>query len=123
MISKELFCKALRMIVEQEKINHQFEEALQMVGNGHFVFGTPNKFYDALLEVLKETVGDRYDYISWWLYEGEPDYEVWTENETKTWCLKEPEALYDFSIAESRYPLEIGGALKITALYCKGDER
>ena len=67
MITKELFCKALRMIVEQEEINRQFSVALQAVGNGHYVFGTPNKYYDALLEVLKETVGDKYDYISWWL--------------------------------------------------------
>ena len=34
MISKELFCKALRMIVEQEEINRRFAEALQLVGNG-----------------------------------------------------------------------------------------
>lgn len=58
MISKALFCKALRMIVEQEEINRKFAESLQMVGNGHYVFGTPNKYYDALLEVLRETVGD-----------------------------------------------------------------
>lgn len=41
MISKELFCKALRMIVEQEEINRRFAEALQLVGNGHYVFGNP----------------------------------------------------------------------------------
>ena len=45
MISKELFCKALRMIVEQEEINRRFAEALQLVGNGHYVFGNPNKYY------------------------------------------------------------------------------
>ena len=41
MITKELFCKALRMIVEQEEINRQFSVALQAVGNGHYVFGHP----------------------------------------------------------------------------------
>lgn len=100
MISKALFCKALRMIVEQEEINRKFAESLQMVGNGHYVFVTPNKYYDALLEVLRETVGDKYDYISWWLYEGSPDYEVWSGDEKQKWCLKEPEALYDYIRSE-----------------------
>ena len=102
MISKELFCKAIRMIVEQEEIDRQFADALQMVGNGHYVFGTPNKYYDALMEVLKETVGDKYDYISWWLYEGGPDYEVWSADQSHKWCLKELEDLYDFIISENR---------------------
>lgn len=34
--------------------------------------------------------------ISWWLYDAAPDYEVWTDDEKTKWCLKEPEALYDF---------------------------
>ena len=35
-------------------------------------------------------------YISWWLYDAAPDYEVWTDDEKTKWCLMEPEALYDF---------------------------
>lgn len=50
--------------------------------------------------VLKEAVCDRYDYIGWWLYEGEPDYEVWSETGRQKWVLKEPEELYDFITAE-----------------------
>ena len=100
MISKEMFCKALRMIVEPEAINRRFAEALQLVGDGHYVFGTPNKYYDALLGVLKETVGDKYDYISWWLYEGAPDYKIWSTDESQEWDLKEPEALYDYITTE-----------------------
>ena len=96
MVSKELFCKALRMIVEQEAIDEDFGRALQKVGNGHFAFGTENKYRQALLMVLKETVNDQYDYIGWWLYEGAPNYMVWSEDESKEWCLKEPEALYDY---------------------------
>ena len=96
MVSKELFCKALRMIGEQEAIDEDFGRALQKVGNGHFAFGTENKYRQALLMVLKETVNDQYDYIGWWLYEGAPNYMVWSEDESKEWCLKEPEALYDY---------------------------
>ena len=100
MITKELFCKALRMIGEPEHIDNAFSDALQTVGNGYFVFGTENKYREALLMVLKEAACDRYDYIGWWLYEGAPDYEVWSENGRQKWILKEPEELYDFIAAE-----------------------
>jgi len=77
MLSKEGFCKALQMIKEQESIDEQFSKALDLVGNGHFVFGAENKYLLARRDVLKEAVNDQYDYIDWWLYE-------------------EPEALYDY---------------------------
>ena len=96
MISKETFVKVLQLIQEQNKINDQFEEALALVGEGHFVFGVNNKFYEAAMILLKESVNDKYDYISWWLYEGTSDYRVWTDDERKEWYLKEPGALYDF---------------------------
>ena len=38
----------------------------------------------------KETRGKKYDYIDWWLYEGGPDYEVWSMDEKQKWVLKEP---------------------------------
>ena len=100
MISKETFCKAISLVLEQEKINDAFSAALQKVGDGPYVFGTPNRYFDALMLVLKEAVNDQYDYISWWLYEGAPTYEVSTADNTKTWFLKEPEDLYDFIVTE-----------------------
>ncbi len=100
MISKELFCKALQMLKEQEQIDNAFEEALQTVGSGFFVYAAENKYRDALLMLLKESVNDQYDYIDWWLYEATPEYKVWTEDETKEWILKDAEALYDFIVTE-----------------------
>ncbi len=99
MISKETFCKALELILEQEKTDQEFSDALQKVGKGHFVFGTENKDFDALMLVLKEGVNDKYDYISWWLYEGAPNYKIWAEDGSKEWVLKEPEALYDYIVS------------------------
>ena len=96
MLSKEGFCKALQKIKEQESIDEQFSKALDLVGNGHFVFGTENKYLLALRDVLKEAVNDQYDYIDWWLYEATDDYTVWEADCTMKYCLKEPEALYDF---------------------------
>lgn len=101
-ISKELFCKAIRLLQEQEAIDNEFGRALQKVGNGHFVFGTENKYREALLMVLKDGLNDQYDYTDWWLYEGAPDYKVWSEDESREWDLTEPEALYDFITTECK---------------------
>lgn len=97
MLSKEGFCKALQKIKEQESIDEQFSKALDLVGNGHFVFGAENKYLLALRDVLKEAVNDQYDYIDWWLYEATDDYTVWEADCTMKYCLKEPEALYDYN--------------------------
>lgn len=96
MISKKVFCNALRMIKEQEATDEQFSNALNLVGDGHFVFGVENKYLLALRDVLKETVNDQYDYIGWWLYEATDDFDVWEADYTLKYCLKEPEALYDY---------------------------
>lgn len=100
MISKETFCKVIQLILEQQTTDKEFSEALSKVGNGYFVFGGENKYLEALLLVLKEAVSDKYDYISWWLYEAAPDYLVWSKDEKKKWCLKEPADLYDFIMSE-----------------------
>ena len=99
-ITKETFCKALEMIREQERINDDFSQALQKVGNGYYVFGTENRYYDAMLMVLKEAVNDQYDYISWWLYDTD-DYIVETTDGSQKWDLREPEALYDYLVEEN----------------------
>ena len=96
MISKAGFCKALQMIKEQETVDEQFSDALKLVGDGHFLFGVENKYLLALRDVLKETLNDEYDYIGWWLYEATDDFEVWEADFSLKYCLKEPEALYDY---------------------------
>lgn len=102
-ISKKTFCKALALIQEQEQINEQFGEALNLVGDGFFLFGAENRNLEALLLVLKEAMNDQYDYIDWWLYEAS-DYRVWSGDGNQVWELKEPEALYDFIISECQDP-------------------
>jgi len=105
MISKETFCKALGLIQEQQETDRKVTDALLLVGNGSYVFGTENKYLEGLMMVLKEAVGDQYDYISWWLYDTN-DYRVWSEDDSKVWDLKEPEALYDYIIAECQNTTE-----------------
>lgn len=96
MISKDTFIKAITLLKEQDAINEQFSKALDLVGNGHFVFGTDNKYQEALMLVLKEALDDKYDYVGWWLYEATPDYKVWTADGKQEWCLKELGDLYDY---------------------------
>ena len=96
MLSKETFCEALRKIQAQKNRDEQFSKVLTLMGDGHFVFEGGAPLLAALLDVLKEAVNVQYDYISWWLYDAAPDYEVWTDDEKTKWCLKEPESLYDF---------------------------
>ena len=95
-ISKEVFCEALSLIREQQDIDRKVGLALEQVGDGRFLYGVGNKYYEALLLVLKAAVNDKYDYISWWLYEAAPDYEVWSSDESQKWVLGEPGALYDY---------------------------
>lgn len=102
MITKETFCKVLALIKEQGAIDEQFNNALDLVGNGHFVYGAENKYLEGLLLLLKETMDDKYDYIGWWLYDAANGFTVRTEDNNRLWCLKEPEDLYDFIINECK---------------------
>lgn len=95
MISKETFVKAFKLIKAQKKIDDEFSKALNLVGNGHFVYGCDNHYLEALLVVLKEAMNDVGNYIDWWMYETS-DYLVWDEDEGLKWDLRSPEALYDF---------------------------
>ncbi len=98
MLSKEVFCQALSFLLEQQKTDEDFAHALEKVGSGYFLYGTGNRYREALLLVLKEGINDRFDYISWWLYDGPPGFEVWDETAGRKWILREPEALYDFIV-------------------------
>ena len=101
LLTKATFCKALRMIKEQDTINDEVAAALGKVSDGCYTFGCNNKWFDALMMVLKEAVNDRYNYVEWWLYEATDDCKVWENKEGgKEWCLKEPESLYDYIVTE-----------------------
>ena len=100
LIAKETFCKALALIQEQDAINDEFAKALQTVGDGHYVFGVKNRYLSAAVLVLKEAVGDKYDYIDWWLFEPASDRTIWTSDESQSWDLTTPEALYDYITQE-----------------------
>lgn len=94
-ISKETFCKALSLLQNQMEKDEAFSDALSSMGDGLFLFGTGNEYLKALLMVLKEAVDDRFDYISWWLYETK-DYYIQEADGSKEWHLNESADLYDY---------------------------
>ena len=99
LLCKETFCKALQMLEQQEDTDDKFSKALNLVGDGYFLYGTKDLYREALLMVLKEAMNDRYDYIDWWLYDTD-DYHVWTKDGKHEWNLQEPAALYDYIVNE-----------------------
>ena len=78
MISRKLFVDTLEGIKQKFAVREKAEEELHKLGLSIDI--QEDLFLNQLLEVLKETVPDPYDYISWWLYDAS-DYRVsWEEN-------------------------------------------
>ena len=100
MITKETFCKALALIQEQDNLNRLLSKTLGLMGSGSFVFGSEDRYKEALLLVLAEAVNDQYGYIEWWLYELNIIRFVRTTDGSKTWDLSTAEALYDYIVNE-----------------------
>lgn len=95
MIPRELFVNTLNSIKKEFKSREQAGKELRKLGLSIDAESTP--FLDSLVEVLKETVPDPYDYISWWLYDAS-DYLVSWEKDGKTIekNLEDANDLYDF---------------------------
>ena len=75
MITRELFKEIISLIQKQEEIDEKVSKALESVGDGHYLYGTENNYKEALFQIL-ESEFDKYQYISWWLYEN-AGYKVW----------------------------------------------
>ena len=69
MISKELFCKTIADIQEQDRKISEFDHALGKICDSAVVFDADNLYLAALLRILKEELDDKADTIEWWLYE------------------------------------------------------
>lgn len=110
MITKDTFLKVIAHIKAQEDINDKFEDPLGLVCDGWCLYGIKNQFKDALFLVLKEIFDDQGDWLGWWLYETE-DFTVYEKVDGKeTKCdLRQPEALYDFLIANKESHMQEDG--------------
>lgn len=96
MISKELFCKTIADIQEQDRKISEFDHALGKICDSAVVFDADNLYLAALLRILKEELDDKADTIEWWLYEDVRKC-IWFDLEDGR------RMRYDMPIAESLY--------------------
>lgn len=102
-ISKDLFVKIIKLIQEQHSTNVTVSDALELVCDSRVVFGANNKFYEALMLLLKTLCNDIHNYIEWWLYDNVEKVIYSTETKTILWELDTPEDLYDFILDSQPY--------------------
>jgi len=104
MLTRKTFTEAIGNIKKHEEIMDKLNDIVREMGDfpPNLDFETLNRM--ALIKVLKEAMNDRYDYISWWLYEATDDYTVsWEENgRHEERNLKDVDALYDFLVEQTR---------------------
>lgn len=102
MIPKDLFLNIIEKIHRQNARIEAFEKALKDLCDGHPVFDRENLYLQALLELLKYTMNDKYENIDWWLYEAPSSgsYKVWWDEDGNEVCrdLTAPEDLYDYLV-------------------------
>lgn len=101
MLPKELFLSTISKIQKQEKRMNAFSKALSKVCDGFPVFDKNNLYLEALFDLLKHAMQDKYDNISWWLYEApESGYTIsWEENgEEVSVDLTDAGTLYDYLV-------------------------
>lgn len=105
MITFEEFNERLDEIKQIEKDDLDLDAALKRVAPSDFTgFARPN-YLEEKLGYLIDDMGDKYDYISWWLWEtpneGKADDSsctVWSKDDNKKWVLKTRKDLYDFLV-------------------------
>jgi len=104
MLSRKTFAEAIGTIKKHEELIDRLNEVAKELGDfpPNLDFESLNR--RALISVLKESMNDKYDYISWWLYEATDDYTVsWEEDgRHEERNLKDVDALYDFLIEQTR---------------------
>ena len=97
MLTKETFVDAISKIKQHEELMDRLDSVCREIGDFRPSLDFGNLHLQALLAVLKESMNDKHDYISWWLYEGTDHIVSWEENgRTVSVDLTDVNDLYDF---------------------------
>lgn len=97
MLTRETFVDAISKIKKHEELMERLDSVCREFGDFRPCLDFGNLHLQALLEVLKEAMNDKHDYISWWLYEGTDQNVSWEEDgHWVTVELKDAGALYDY---------------------------
>ena len=99
MLTKETFVDAISKFKQHEELMDRLDSVCREFGDFRPSLDFGNLHLQALLAVLKESMNDKHDYISWWLYEGTDQTVSWEED--GQWVaveLKDAGALYDYLV-------------------------
>lgn len=103
MISKEEFIERIKELDEISEADWELDRALKRIAPSDFTGFSRPQLTNEKLNSLIDDMDDKYEYISWWLYDcpdhgrGEDDKcTVWSKDEKRKWVIKTPEDLYDY---------------------------
>ena len=99
MLTKETFVDAISKIKKHEELIERLDSVCREFGDFKPCLDFGNLHLQALLDVLREVMNDKHDYISWWLFEGTDQTVSWEEDgQWVTVKLKDAGALYDYLV-------------------------
>lgn len=103
MLTKETFVDAISKIKQHEELMDRLNSVFREFGDYRPCLDFGNLHLQALLDVLREAMNDKHDYISWWLFEGTDQTVSWEEDgQWVTIELKDAEALYDYLVESNK---------------------
>lgn len=109
MIAKEEFLKAIETLKQQDSIDNNFQAHMGAAFPGSYAPIYENFLWALSIHLLELAMEDRYEYVSWWVYETdfgkcEDMTEItWTEDgQEKSVNLMTAEALYDFLVEKEK---------------------
>lgn len=99
MLTRKTFVEAIGNIKKHEELMDKIDEVCREFGDFRPSLDFGDLHLHALLDVLKEAMDDRYDNISWWLYEKADPIVSWEENGQEiTRDLSDVDSLYDYLV-------------------------
>ena len=110
MIPREEFLKAIEALKQQNAIDDNFQTHMETVFPESYAPIYENVLWALSIHLLELAMEDRYEYVSWWVYEtdygkSEDMTEIsWTEDgQEKSVKLTTAEALYDFLVENAKH--------------------
>lgn len=95
MITLSEFCSIMEKIEAQRKTDDAFSEALNFVCDGYPVYGSNNKYEEALMELLGIACDDQGQWIGHWIFENDGQGFSWWDADDIEHEVKTYEDLYD----------------------------
>lgn len=109
MITKEEFVKAIEALKQQDAVDDNFQIHMEAAFPGSYAPIYENGLWEVSIHLLELAMEDRYEYISWWIYDTEYGNRKdmtkisWTEDgQQKSIELTSSDALYDFLAEKSK---------------------